>query len=265
MTEGLCDMPLALVVDKIDTVPEAQRALYVEKDGKHHLDVTGLPVVEDVSGLKNALNSEREAAKAAKAQISAWQKLGKTPEEIEGMLQSEREKAEQAALKAGKFDEVLQNKLGEQKKQYDTVVETATKQRDSALSVARTAIINTQVGGALVKSKATAEGIDLLTERLGKRVKLEFGEDGSHTLSLLAADGTPMYGPDGKPATFDDLVKEAAKQYPSLFEGTGNGGGGKPPNNAGGTGAKTITRKDFDALSPLERAAKIKDGFKLVD
>ncbi len=56
-------MALSLIVEDIATVPEAQRVLYVEKDGKHHLDVTG---IEDTSGLKSALQKERDAVKEAR-------------------------------------------------------------------------------------------------------------------------------------------------------------------------------------------------------
>jgi hypothetical protein len=64
-------------------------------------------------------------------------------------------------------------------------------------------------------------------------------------------------------ATLDDLVKQAVENFPSMFEA-----GGKPASaakdNAGGSG-KTMMRAEFDALSPIERAAKMQDGFTLTD
>jgi hypothetical protein len=258
-------MTLQLVVDSIDTVAEPLRALYVEKDGKHHLQVDG---IEDTTGLKNALAAERNANKTVKEKIAAYEKLGKTAEQIDEMLAAERTKAEEALKKAGKFDEVLATHLGKAKQERDEAVGAATKQRDSALNIARKAIVDTKVGGALAKAKATAAGLDLLSERLGKRVSLEFGEDGRETISILDADGkTPMVGSGaGGLATFDDLVKEAIKGYPDLFEGTGGGGSGMDPKSARrDAGGKIITRKDFDALSPADRSAKMKAGFTLVD
>jgi hypothetical protein len=41
--------------------------------------------------------------------------------------------------------------------------------------------------------------------------------------------------------------------------------GTEKPSKVAIAGSKTITRKDFDALGPWMRAAKIKDGFNLVD
>src|SRR5690606_9273044 len=120
------------------------------------------------------------------------------------------------------------------------------------------------VMGALTKAKATAEGVDLLTERLGKRIHFET-VDGKRKIQIMQADGsTPMAGSgaDGA-ATFDDLVKEAVKTWPSLFEGSGAGGSGAP-NKGGKPGDKTITRAEFDKLGPIERAAIVKTH-KLVD
>ena len=60
------------------------------------------------------------------------------------------------------------------------------------------------------------------------------------------ADGvTPMVGSgqDGL-ATFDDLVKEAATQYPSLFQTNGAPADTSPSGQRPNTGTKTISRKD---------------------
>lgn len=258
-------MALALTVDKIDSVPEALRSEYVEKDGKFHLNVDGMP---DVTGLKSALQSERDRASALDKTSKEWAKLGKTPAEIAEMVEAARKKEEDAALKAGKFDEVLATHLGNAKQERDTAVGAAQKERDSALGIARNAIIGNNVTGALAKAKATAEGIDLLTERLGKRIDIKFGDDGAETVTILEADGkTPMVGSGkGGLATYDDLVKEATKNYPSLFSASGAGGSGTDPKGLRrDAGGKTISRADFEALGPIDRAAKMKDGFKLVD
>ena len=58
-------MSLPAIVDSLEDLPEAVRAFYVEtEDGRFRLDAEG---VEDVSGLKSALEKEREARKALKA------------------------------------------------------------------------------------------------------------------------------------------------------------------------------------------------------
>lgn len=255
-------MPLLQTVDSLDAIPEAARGAYVEKDGKFHLDFE----VPDVNGLKTALASERSLNKAAKDKVAAWEKLGVSPEEIETRLADERKKAEEAAIKAGKFDEVLGRKLGEAKQERDSAVGTAEKKADSALAIARNALMKSDLGAALVKAKATAEGMVALPKLIGDRVKIEFDEKGNASSSIMDADGTPMVGsgPQGV-ATYDDLVKEAMKTFSALFEGSGGGSGTNQNNQRRDAGGKILTRRDFEALGPQARADKIKEGFKVVD
>ncbi|WP_193173440.1 hypothetical protein [Nisaea nitritireducens] len=60
-------MPLPAETDSLDAVPEAARAFYVETDdGRYRLDADG---VEDVSGLKSALEKERAARRELKAEL----------------------------------------------------------------------------------------------------------------------------------------------------------------------------------------------------
>lgn len=261
-------MALPAIVDTIDSVPEAFRGEYAEKDGKFYLNLEGGENLPFVTGLKTALAAERGLNKAAKDKVAAWERLGVSPEEIETRLEAERVKAEDALKKAGKFDEVLATHLGNAKKERDTAVSAAEKARESALNLARRAIVDTRVGGALTKSKATAEGLDLLTERLGKRVGLEFGDDGKETISIFEADGkTPMVGSGpGGLATFDDLVKDAIKNFPSLFEGAGGGSGTDPKGQRRDAGGKVLTRAEFNALSPADQRQKVTvEKYKIVD
>lgn len=253
-------MPLELVVDKIESVPEAARGAYVAKDGKFHLDFTP----EDTSGLKSALTKTRTERDEAAKQAKAWAALGKTPDEIAAMVTAADAAKLEKDKAAGNFDAILkqhQDKWAAEK----TTLET---ELNASRSSERGAILDTSIMGALTKEKAIPEGIELLTERLGKRIKFEI-VDGKRKIQIMQADGkTPMAGAgaDGA-ATFDDLVKEAKKTYPSLFEGTGAGGGGKQPGNkdAGGSGDKTIARAEWDKLNPYEQREKVKAGIKPVD
>lgn len=269
-------MPLALVADTIDSIPEALRSEYTERDGKFHLNVEGL---EDTTGLKSALKKERDAAAAnlklangLKEKVAKWEALGKTDEEIAAMLTDAETAKLEAAKKAGNYDALLadvRKKADEALNAAKAAATTKQTELETELGLARaserTAIIESSLATALTKVKATAEGLDLLTERLGKRINFET-VDGKRVISITQVDGkTPMAGKgaDGT-ATFDDLVQEAVKTYPSLFEGTGAGGGGTP-TKAGVAGSKEVPRADWDKLGPYDQAAKIKAGFRPVD
>lgn len=256
-------MPLALIVDSIDSVPEALRTEYVEKDGKFHLVVEGLPDYEGAQKRIKALNDENAKRRLA---LDPWEKLGKSPADIEAMVEEARVKEEEALKKSGNVDEILKTHAGKAELVRKELETRLTGERDTALSVARKAIVDTRIGAALTKAKATAAGLDLLTERLSKRVDLSLA-DGKENVSILDADGSPMVG-NGKGglATFDDLVKETMKNFPELFEGSGGGSGTDSKGQRRDAVGGTMTSTEFYALDAKTRAATAaKPGFKLVD
>lgn len=238
-------MALASSYDTLDLIPETARGAYVEKDGKFVLDFD----VPDTVGLKNALAAERALNKTAKEKAAALERLGIPLEEIEQRLADERKKAEELAIKAGRFDEILGKKLGDQKLEYDGKLTAAEKREANALNLARNAVMKSDLGAALVKAKASAEGMTALPKLIGDRIKIDFDDEGAVTSQIMEADGrTPMVGSGkGGLATYDDLVKAVQTEFPSLFEGMG-GGGGRSPNNSGRSG-----NADLMKLSPLQR------------
>ncbi len=61
-------------------------------------------------------------------------------------------------------------------------------------------------------------------------------------------------------------MKEAASQYPSLFQTNGAPADTSPTGQRPNTGTKTISRKDFDALDPVERHRKmVQEGYSVFD
>lgn len=251
-------MPLALTVDSLDSVPEPFREHYTEADGKFRLNVDGL---EDVTGLKTALDKERASAREAAKTLKDWQKLGKTPEEISALLAKTVDDDKKKKKDTGDVDALL----AEAEKRFNTEKEQLARERDDALKYEREAVISERLVAALVRNGATEEGIELLPDRLAGRIKFE-REDGKRKLIITAPDGeTPMYGAKmTEPATLDDLAKEAMTKYPSLFKGEGTSGSGTRPNR-GSSGGKTLTRQAFEALSPAEKAKRMQEGYSLIE
>ncbi|MBX5238631.1 hypothetical protein [Rhizobium sp. NLR22b] len=239
-------MPLKFSVDSLDDISEAHRDLYTEKDGKFFLSVDGL---EDNAGLKKALETERETRKKYEKEIKAWQRTGKTADEIAELLAAAEEAERQKHVKEGNFDAVLKQHQGNwEKEKADLVAEL-----EASKASEKGAVIGNSLLTALTKAGATEEGLDLLPDRLSPRINFE--RDGNkRVISIMAADGvTPLAGSakDGM-ATFDDLVKEAVDKYPSLFKGSGQGGSGKHPDNKGG--GRSGVSKRSDLKTSKERA-----------
>lgn len=246
-------MPLAQIVDSLDSVPETARGAYVEKDGKFHLDFE----IEDNAGLKSALQKERADRKALEKDVASWKRIGKTADEIAELVEAREKEAHEAAKKKGDIDAILkqhQDRSAKEKAELEA-------ERDAARASERSAIVGERLVAALARANATDAGTELLPDRLASRIKVET-VDGKRVTKIMQADGeTPMAGSgaDGT-ATIDDLVKEAVKKYPDLFKGTGAGGGGKQPSNpAGGSG---VTKKS-DFKSERDRAKWVEaNGFE---
>jgi hypothetical protein len=247
-------MPLNLIVENLDNVPAEQHAFYAEKGGKFHLDVVDLDAYFEsrVVGLKSALVAERENNKLLK-------NLGRAPSEIAALIAD----AEMVSTRLANIDVVIKQHQDKHELEKSELLNQVKASHDSERSVIREAVL----GAGLANARATPEGLSLLTERLGERVKLDTVE-GKRVLTIMQADGeTPMFGKDGKAATFGDLIEASKKEFPSLFEGSGAGGGGRSSRDGGSRLAvdKTINRAEWNQLNPHDQAAKMRDGWKLID
>lgn len=236
---------MEVTFDAIDGLPEALKPLAAQADGKYKLDLSRLMPAEDLTGLKTALQKERE-------NVGAYSKLGK-PEDIAKRIAD----LEAAAAKGGKGGEEAQAKLDAMKSEY----EGKLTEKESRLNALMKRQANAELRAELAKAGVIPEGLDILAKFAEGRIS--FNDDGSP--KVLTADGKPMIGSGADHgATLSDLAKELAKSIPHLVKDDGKGGGGKPPNN-GGTPQKTVTRADFDAMSQADRAAFAKSGGKVVD
>ena len=212
-------MPLPLVADTLDAIPEPLRGAYVEREGKFHLDAE----VEDVTGLKNTVattRGERDAAR--RAAKDAAEKLA--------ALEAEREAAA-AGLTAEKLAEITRKAEEKFKPALD---ENATlKQQLRAL----------RLDGAMKGMLAKHDVID--PDAAWKIV----GEDFD-----LTDDGQPILKSDPTADLAAHITGTLKTKYPFLYKGTQAAGGGAAGQSGAGRGgaAKPPTEWSTD-----ERAAYI--------
>lgn len=246
-------MALKLVVDKLEDVAEAFRSLYVADGDKFRLDAEGIP---DVGPLNKALNAERRRAEALEKKVSAWEKAGKTPEEIESLIAANTQAENEKLEKAGEWQKLRDQMNAEHAK----VVKGLQDQIAAKDGEVKT--IKSRMEGFLIQSQATAaiaaaKGVpELLLPHVQKHVKI-VEEHGEPVLRVVDAQGGPRVNGKGEPLPLSDLITElkASDLYGRAFEGSGSSGSGAPP--AGGGNGKPPSgkfQKRSDFKTEKERA-----------
>lgn len=201
-------MALKLVLDTLDGLDEGQKALYVEKDGKFHLDVDGL---EDTSGLKSALQKERERARDFEKKLSGLKDLD--PEEYARLKKEADERATKQMEEKGEFNKLREKWQAERDKDR-AEFDAKMAEKDALLKKVH---LDREVRDAAIKGGVLAEDIDDVIVLTSPRFKM--GEDG----------GIIVLGKDGQPST-DDPKAFFAKTYkdekPRYYPRSGATGGG---------------------------------------
>ena len=246
-------MALEMVVDSLESVPEAVRGEYAKgEDGKFHLSVNG---GEDVSGLKSALQKEREQVKELKAKAAAYE--GIDPAKATEALEKLRQIEEKELIAKGEVDKVVENrtKLMQQDhaEQVKKLTERAEKaEADAAKASERLAsvVIERDVSEAvnLVGQPRKNALLDIL-HRARQTWRLD--EDGKPVATN--PDGTTIYGKDGKaPISMKEWAETLLESAPHLFEESK--GGGARGSVMGGNGS-VMSAEELAKLTPAKRLA----------
>lgn len=251
-------MALKLVVDKIEDVEENLRPLYVERDGKFHLDAE----IEDPAPLKRNLEAARRSERAMKQQVEKWEKLGLTEEEIVQLkAKAEKDQLEEAERKGEweKLKQQMNQRHAEDLKAKDAQIETERQAREK---------LNQQIRRYLVDAKATsaiaaAEGEpELLLDYVKRFIKVEQDEDGEFRTSIVDDKGGARVNGKGDPLTVDELLAEmkSSEKLGRAFKSSGSSGGGSQPG--GGSTPKNTTpagvpKSWAEAKTPEDKAKYI--------
>lgn len=233
---------LKLKVETLDNIPEPLREMYAEADGGgYQLQVEG---IEDTTGLKTALQKERENARKAAAQAKQWERIGKTPDEIAEMLEAQSNPPKPTKDESAALREQFQKQLAAKDEQIGTVKKTLEKQL---------------VDAAAVQAIAAANGIpELLLPHVKSRVRV-IESEGEYRVQVLDSNGTPLINNKGSDMTITELVSEMRQSdvFAPAFRGSGAQGSGTPPfGNAGKSGG--LTKSWADCKTPAEKVEFLK-------
>lgn len=237
-------MALKLTVDSTEGMDDALKALYVQDGDKFKLDVDG---IEDTSGLKTALQKERRAASELEKKTKAWERLGKTPDEIQELLEAQEKTARTEAEKRGEFDKILAQ-VNEKNAQ-------ALKAKDDAIVAMRKRIESELIDKNAIAAIAAAKGKPkLLLPHVQRHVRV----DENFNVMVVDDKGDPRVNGKGEPLGISDFIDEMrqSEDFGAAFEGSGQSGSGTPPTNGTGGPKGRITKADLNSGTPAEQRKK---------
>lgn len=217
------DIVLELVVDSLEKVAEPFRASYEERDGKF---VLAKPItIEDVAGLKGALNGERETLRGLREQLGKYKDL---PPDVQDRLKRLEETETKEAERKGEYAQLIQRNTekfqGEIKSKEDRIALLTTTITDVMSKNAISAVLD--------KAGGNVEG--LMPHMLPHVLTIEDPNKPGVFNTVVIDPKDPekeRMGPKGSPMTLEELAMEK-REHPvlsKLFDAkpaSGSGGGG---------------------------------------
>lgn len=245
-------MPIEVVVESLDAVPETLREHYVEKDGKHVLDVSTDSLRSyfepETKGLKSALEKERENAKAANAALKNWQALGfDSPEDAKTAI-DEATKNKGKALSQEEIEDLVQKRAGEVVSAKDKELQEKDGQLNETRSLLDKLVVGDHIKTAALKAGVDETMLDFVTDQAAKHGWTRDGEK-----AVLKKDGSIVFGSElNTPMTPDEWMPKLIEQYPLIVKES-KGPGGQHQNNTSGAS----TNKKASEMSRAEKSAFI--------
>lgn len=170
---------LKATYDSEDEIPEESRHLFEERGGKWVMKrIEGLVTDADVQRVRRALDQEKEAHKATKERMAAWDELGDDPEEVRAKLdelpelraKAENSSVDTEALKKAREerDEFWQRKYDKDMGKKDTLIADAEARAVTAETNLTNKTIADGLRDAALKMKITPSAIDDVLMHAGK-------------------------------------------------------------------------------------------------
>jgi hypothetical protein len=206
--------------------------------------------VANISRLNGEAKSHRERAEKAETTLKAFEGIT-DPEAAKKALSTVKNWDDKKLVDAGEVEKIKQAAIDSVKAEYEPFV---TKSKDLEQQ-----LYGEKIGGAFARSKFIADKVavpvDMVQATFGSRFKVEDGKTVAHD-----ANGQPIFSRvrHGEPADFEEALEIMVDSYPhknSILKGSQASGGGAQGGGGGGGGKKTVTRSQFDAMSPLDKAA----------
>lgn len=235
------------------------KPLYKGDDGKDvAFDAPG--TVATISRLNGEAKGHRERAEKAETTLKTFEGLDAAGarDAIDKLSKIDAKKL----VEAGDMDAAIQTAL----KPVQDQLAAATDLNKTLTSTLHSEKIGNHFGQSkFVTEKLTPAGADLVRTLYGDRLKVE-----DNKIVGYDPNGQKLYSKarPGELADFDEIVETCVESYPHkdhILRSAMGSGGGASNSGGGSSGSKTIPRAQWDTMPHGDRAAKVKDGFTVVD
>lgn len=249
-------MALALVVNSTDDLPEAIKPLYKkrENDGKWQLDVEG---VAEKAKLDEFRSNNRElTAKLQDYENKMKAYEGVDPAKYKALIDKFQSDEEKKLMKDGNIEEVVKLRTAaiikdrdDQLAAKDAVITKLQNESKQAIQEKDSFIVETELRKAAANPDFGFQ--PNVANILKDSVLKEFvHKDGK--VIRVKPDGSSVFGKSGDPMGLEEYMQGFAKEHPYLVKPS-SGGGARNESKGGGGDKKTVTRSDFDKMSPLDQ------------
>lgn len=236
------------------------KPVYVHDDGKE-LPFDAVQAAAKITQLNGEAQGHRQAKEAAEAALRKFDGI-EDPAKAKAALATVANYDGKKMIEAGEVEQLKADVIKSVRAEYEPVV----AERDTLKNQ-----LNTEIrGGAFARSKFAEEKVavprHMLERTYGDNFKVEDGK-----LIPYDANGNRITSRvrHGEIAEFDEALEILVSADPykdHILKGQVGAGGGASQPGAGSGGSKTITRAEYNALSPdAQRSKVVTEGVKVVD
>lgn len=234
-------MALKAVLDTLDDAPETLRDHYRAgtkeegAEGKFVLGVEGIGgfALENVEGLKSALNKERGSVKSLTALAEKFKDV-----DLDSLTAAQAELEELKKLDPkSEADKLAQARLEAETKKLTTKYGGEITARDQKINALNGQVDKLARRQEAVAAIAEAKGeVALLLPHVMGQTRTEITDDGVKVV-VLDADGNERANSKGEAMTIAELIAEMRSQdtYARAFDGDQQSGTGKKQDSPGGS------------------------------
>jgi hypothetical protein len=252
-------MAFKLIVQDINTIDEAHRSLYVERDGAFHLDVDGVDEHPSVVKLKQQQEAARRSERAMKAQVEKWEKIGKTEEEIAALIAEQERNKNNELEQKGQWEELkkqMNDKHQADIKRWEGLTEAEKQKNNQLKSRLERYLVDAQATAAIAAAEGEPELLLPIVKKFMKVV--EDPDTGEFSTAIVDDKGGARVNGKGDPLTLPELLAEmrASEKLGRAFKASGASGGGSAPG--GGSNPKAtpagVPKSWAEAKTPEDKA-----------